>query len=213
MELLAPTQPHHALSLIPTNSTGGDPFRDPSIDLARSHSPLAPPSFTSPSPAPSSHNSYSDSYASDEGSRDRGGGAGARRPPIPSRPSEISRQLEAAMSVDSFDLSNSTKATPESGPRPAHRAPPKGEGPKGFFGQFRSGSGWFAPVVPPTKPLTKAERDAIEAERIKKLRESTSEGKGAKRPGLMKRVSSGVEMLSFGGRKRGESNASRIAED
>ncbi|SCV74591.1 BQ2448_7620 [Microbotryum intermedium] len=77
----------------------------------------------------------------------------------------------------------------------------------GFLSQFRTGSGWFAPVVPPEPKLTRAEREQLEKERIEQLR---TQGANAsrKRPSFMKRMSSGVEMMgSFGKDSSGASPA------
>ncbi|GAA5868068.1 hypothetical protein JCM8547_000796 [Rhodosporidiobolus lusitaniae] len=64
--------------------------------------------------------------------------------------------------------------------------------------QFRSSSGWFAPLVPPSPPLSRTDREALEKARIEKLKAATEAG-GGKRPSLMKRMSSGVEMWGVGG--------------
>ncbi|GAA5820159.1 hypothetical protein JCM11491_000087 [Sporobolomyces phaffii] len=64
-----------------------------------------------------------------------------------------------------------------------------------FLSQFRSGSGWFAPMVEPERPLSREEYAQKEKERIERLKA----GKSAKRPGLMKRLSSGLELSGFGG--------------
>lgn len=78
---------------------------------------------------------------------------------------------------------------------------------------MRSGSGWFAPVIPPEPVMSREEREQAEKLRIEKLREQGG-NKTAKRPSFMKRMSSGVEMLGFGsntspskagGRSRGQS--------
>lgn len=75
--------------------------------------------------------------------------------------------------------------------------------PPHLHGSSPSGSGWFAPLATPTVPLTREERDLKEKQRIEALkaggRGDAVSLDGRKRPGLMKRMSSGVEMLGFGG--------------
>ncbi|KAK4048681.1 hypothetical protein OIV83_004651 [Microbotryomycetes sp. JL201] len=66
----------------------------------------------------------------------------------------------------------------------------------GLWHQLRTGTGWFSPVVPPEPVLSREEREAKERARIDRLK--SGEG-STKRPSFMKRMSSGVEMLGFGG--------------
>ncbi|KAK4054036.1 hypothetical protein OIO90_003681 [Microbotryomycetes sp. JL221] len=69
----------------------------------------------------------------------------------------------------------------------------------GLWHQLRTGTGWFSPVVQPEPTLTREEREAKERARIDKLKD-TGKGSGrSTRPSFMKRMSSGVEMLGFGG--------------
>lgn len=89
--------------------------------------------------------------------------------------------------------------------------------------QFRTGTGWFAPVVPPEAPLTKEQVEAKNAERIRVIRESGD--RQPKRPSFIKRMSSGVEMLGFSSsdakngapsknaRGRGQSLSEGVAQD
>lgn len=58
------------------------------------------------------------------------------------------------------------------------------------------GSGWFAPMVEPEKPLSREEFAQKEKQRIEKLKAGKS---ASRRPGLMKRLSSGLELSGFGG--------------
>jgi len=51
-------------------------------------------------------------------------------------------------------------------------------------------------MVEPEQPLSREEYAAKEKERIEKLKNGS---KSARRPGLMKRLSSGLELSGFGG--------------
>ncbi|KAM0789911.1 hypothetical protein ACM66B_006752 [Microbotryomycetes sp. NB124-2] len=74
-----------------------------------------------------------------------------------------------------------------------------GESRDGFWQQLRTGTGWFSPVVPPEPVLSREEREQKERARIDKLKNSGQGSTRSARPSFMKRMSSGVEMLGFGG--------------
>ncbi|KDE07147.1 hypothetical protein MVLG_02551 [Microbotryum lychnidis-dioicae p1A1 Lamole] len=102
--------------------------------------------------------------------------------------SRIMARGESRKSSTTSSTSSSTGST--------HSGSTSGGG--GLLSQFRTGSGWFAPVVPPEPKLTRAEREQLEKERIEELRNSGANA-SRKRPSFMKRMSSGVEMMgSFG---------------
>ncbi|GAA6053903.1 hypothetical protein JCM3770_005325 [Rhodotorula araucariae] len=160
-----------SLDLSLRSGSGSNPFRDPSLDLS-----ARDPSFDS-----SFRSIHSASEASTH-SPPLPLGDGSRPDPTARRPSEVSRQLADAFTEDLPRVSE------ESSPPP--RPPSSAKKEPGLWSQFRTGSGWFAPLVEPEPALTREQRDAAERERIDKLKE----GRGSRRPGLMKRMSSGVEM-------------------
>ncbi|GAA5902457.1 hypothetical protein JCM6882_002758 [Rhodosporidiobolus microsporus] len=161
----------------PSSSTlGSSPFRDTSLDFGPSslRAPLAETSSFGSSP----------SSASTTG-----------RPSLPTRPSDLARELAAAAEDD--------LPAPAVTPPEMSRAASGSMGSQGGFLQqlreeYRTGTGWFAPVVPPESPLTREERAARDKERIEKLKQGR-ESKGSRRPGLLKRMSSGVELFGPGG--------------
>ena len=220
MSTLHPQSAHQSsASLL---STGSNPFRDPSVDLPR-HSLSAyssretsqsQPHSRSPSrspPAPFSRPAF------------------ASRPSEIQRQLNLALEEDLPLSpVTSVGGDSVRSAEPrQASIRPAHRPPPKG-GKDGLLAQLRKGepnqpqpgptcpsstcacsltlslflsapgTGWFAPVVPPEPPLTKQEAERQNQERIAKIRD-LPEGKNYKRPNFIKRMSSGVEMLGFGG--------------
>ncbi|GAA6039815.1 hypothetical protein JCM8097_004234 [Rhodosporidiobolus ruineniae] len=172
------------------SSFATDPFRDTSLDLGVS--PFRSPptsSFGSPAASP--------------------------RPSLATRPSELARELAAAADDD---LPPPAATPPQLSPRSSMSStrPEAGKdsgksGSPGLLKQFRTGSGWFAPLVPPDEPLTREQRAAQEKARIDKLKEGR-ESKASRRPGLLKRMSSGVEMLAAAGRPRSSSGASKLSD-
>ncbi|GAA5908618.1 uncharacterized protein JCM6883_005604 [Sporobolomyces salmoneus] len=143
---------------------------------------------------------------------------GSNRPGLPhSTSTELSRQISAALSEDlpspseetNYSNGNGNGMTSEAmaGRKRSESAATlkaarnnlsssgksSGSSSGGFLSQFRTGSGWFAPMVEPEKPLSREEFAAKEKQRIEKLKA----GKPAtRRPGLMKRLSSGLELSS-----------------
>ncbi|BGP27867.1 proteophosphoglycan ppg4 [Rhodotorula toruloides] len=179
------------------SSFESNPFRDPSLDW------VSPPSS-------SIHHPRSRDASID----------GAERSLSPSVASsihsaeELERELADAVSLELPRVSEESSWDGEEGWRRDRsgtvtastsstdvRRGSRGEGGKGgaakpgsLLYQFRTGSGWFAPLAPPTPPPTREARQQAEKERIEKLKEGKS---ASRRPGLMKRMSSGVEM-TFG---------------
>lgn len=134
------------------------------------------------------------------------------RPALPaSRPSEVQRQLQTAFEdeLPPPDVEEIQRARDTPPGRPlsgfsmrsasgkSSSSGKEGGGGQSFMAQLRTGSGWFAPVIPDQPPMTRAEREQAEKERIEKLRDQGG-NKTTKRPSFMKRMSSGVEMLGFG---------------
>ncbi|KAK4701725.1 hypothetical protein P7C70_g4499, partial [Phenoliferia sp. Uapishka_3] len=130
------------------------------------------------------------------------------RPTLQTRPSEVNRQLESAMAEELDPPSPVQLQRPEPGPRKAHRPPPSLNEDHGLLHQFRNGTGWFAPVVPSLPPPTREEREFQEAARIKSIREGAKE----KRPTLMKRLSSGVELMGISWGAKGDEEERRMRE-
>ncbi|GAA5833730.1 hypothetical protein JCM11251_003214 [Rhodosporidiobolus azoricus] len=164
----------------PSNSTlGSNPFREASLDFGPSslRSPNGTNTLASLSPASSASTGPTS------------------RPGLPNRPSELARELAAAAEED---LPTSAVTPPEMSRAASGSKSPGG----GWFSQlrdeFRTGSGWFAPVIPPEAPLTREERAALEKERIDKLKQGR-QSKSSRRPGLLQRMSSGVELFGPGG--------------
>ncbi|GAA6017536.1 hypothetical protein JCM10207_008261 [Rhodosporidiobolus poonsookiae] len=157
----------------PHSTLGSTAFRDPSLDIS------APSSLRSP---------LSSSYGSTPSPTSTSPG----RPSLPSRPSELARELAAAADDD---LPAPAATPPEMSRKASER---KSGGSPSLMEQFRNGSGWFAPVVPAEAPLTREERAAREKARIDKLKDGR-ESKTSRRPGLIKRMSSGVELFGYGG--------------
>ncbi|ORY73583.1 hypothetical protein BCR35DRAFT_307011 [Leucosporidium creatinivorum] len=193
---------HLTSSELSPASSRRDPFIDPRLSL-------------------DSYSTGGDPFRSDvsHDSRSRDSSHSRERPALPSRPSEVQRQLASALEeeLDVEDLGSRTPMA-EVPPKPARRsASSSSSGGKkekdkdSFWAQFQSGKGWFSPVVEPPPKLTREEREAAEKARIEKLRD---EGKGTRRPNLLKRLSSGVEMGNWrpgnaspskSGRARGDS--------
>ncbi|GAA5947949.1 hypothetical protein JCM10213_007661 [Rhodosporidiobolus nylandii] len=158
----------------PSSSTlGSNPFREASLDFGPSLRSTATGStpLTSPEPEPSPSD----------------------RPALPSRPSELARELAAAMSEEEMPA---PAVTPAEMGRSTSASRQEGEKSPTLLQQFRTGSGWFAPLVPAEAPLTREERAAKEKARIEALK--AGEG-AARRPNLLKRMSSGVELFGYGG--------------
>ncbi|GAA5962716.1 hypothetical protein JCM3765_006177 [Sporobolomyces pararoseus] len=141
------------------------------------------------------------------------------RPGLPTSTSDLSRQISAALSEDlpnepissepptpnpngngnGNGWSSMNRKRSESGATLKARnssSTSGGGSSNSFLSQFRSGSGWFAPMVEPEKPLSREEFAAKEKIRIEKLKAGKS---ASRRPGLMKRLSSGLELSGFGG--------------
>ncbi|GAA5839725.1 hypothetical protein JCM9279_005151 [Rhodotorula babjevae] len=201
-QLAAPSVPAYS-GLSPTSSRGpsldgaaslgsGNPFRDPSLNTASRDASLdlssRDPSFDhsfasihSGSPSVSPPLSAVNSRAQQAPSQGR--------PGLATRPSEVSRQLADAFKEDLPRVSEEASPSP-----PVSRASSTNkESKSGLWSQFRTGSGWFAPLVEADQPMTREERAAAEKERIEKLKEGRASN-SSRRPGLMKRMSSGVEM-------------------
>ncbi|BGP03726.1 Proteophosphoglycan ppg4 [Rhodotorula toruloides ATCC 204091] len=180
------------------SSFESNPFRDPSLDW------VSPPSS-------SIHHPRSREASVDSGGR-------SMSPSVASSihsAEELERELADAVSLelprvseestrDEFDerrRDRSGTVTASTSSTDVRRASGseggKGGGsakPGSLLYQFRTGSGWFAPLAPPAPPLSREARQQAEKERIEKLKEGKS---ASRRPGLMKRMSSGVEM-TFG---------------
>ncbi|GAA6059663.1 hypothetical protein JCM10212_000050 [Sporobolomyces blumeae] len=133
------------------------------------------------------------------------------RPGLPTSDSDLSRQIDAALNDDlppvrerSSTLTNGSAAT-KTRKRSESGATLKARNGKdkdatnspSFLQQFRSGSGWFSPLVEPEPALTREEVAQREKERIERLKSAPMTAK--RRPGLMKRLSSGLELSGFGG--------------
>ncbi|GAA5928420.1 hypothetical protein JCM1841_005669 [Sporobolomyces salmonicolor] len=187
-------------SLDTTSSIYSDPFREPSLEYASS-------AWSSSARSASHSPGSADRYPSGASSSRSPSSEMDRVPPLPtSRSTEISKALAMALE--------------EELPQPAAAAPAisgrtrsgsgatlkkgggagRGNASPSFVAQFRTGSGWFAPLVEPERELTPEELAAKEHERIEKLKLGR-ESKSTRRPGLMKRLSSGmgVELKGFGG--------------
>ncbi|GAA6024134.1 hypothetical protein JCM8202_004267 [Rhodotorula sphaerocarpa] len=182
-----------------TSLTGSNPFRDPSLDWVRgtsfendAHSILSSPASDLASP-------YHEQAAA---------AAPVRPSPGERRPSEVQRDLRSAVGEEMPRISEDSPPpreyvpTPPANPR-SKSSPSTSGGPekkRGLLYQFRTGSGWFAPLVEPEQPMTRDQRAEAERARIEKLKDGRPSS-SARRPGLMKRMSSGVEM-GFKGRDR-----------
>ncbi|GAA5983993.1 hypothetical protein JCM5350_004981 [Sporobolomyces pararoseus] len=145
------------------------------------------------------------------------------RPGLPTSHSDLSRQISAAISEElpnesesedyqqpptpnangnetgwgsSSMMQNGRKRSESGATLKARNSNSKGTSSPSFLSQFRSGSGWFAPMVEAEKPLSREEYAAKEKARIEKLKAGKS---ASRRPGLMKRLSSGLELSGFGG--------------
>ncbi|KAG0659993.1 hypothetical protein C6P46_004794 [Rhodotorula mucilaginosa] len=163
------------------NSVGSNPFRDPSLDWVRG----------------TSFENDAHSILSSAASESANENGGYRPSPGERRPSEVQRDLSSAVADELPRISEDSLSPPrEYTPPPSSTATPKtGSTSKkgGLLHQFRTGSGWFAPLVEPEAPLSQEERAAAEKARIEKLKDGRA-STSARRPGLMKRMSSGVEM-------------------
>ncbi|KAM0747713.1 hypothetical protein T439DRAFT_382824 [Meredithblackwellia eburnea MCA 4105] len=200
-----------------TSSTSKDPFRDPSFELsypraAIQQQPRPPTSL--PGVAPSHSLEIPDF---ERPSFDSGNSPFDERPEIKKRPSEVNRELKSAME-DEWDSSSfvsdnqadshEQRITGESRKEKRKSSGSAGDG--GLLSQFRTGSGWFAPLVPPVQPPTRAEREQQNSNRIRDIKEGkrkstpssspSTETNSGRRPGLLKRLSSGVEMRGWGGK-------------
>ncbi|GAA5941216.1 uncharacterized protein JCM15063_006405 [Sporobolomyces koalae] len=127
------------------------------------------------------------------------------RPGLPTSTSDLSRQISAALSEDLPPPSSSSTSPVQNGRKRSESGAtlkaskstgkPPSSSSSSFMSQFRTGSGWFAPMVEQEAPLSREEYAAKEKERIEKLKNGS---KSARRPGLMKRFSSGLELSGFG---------------
>lgn len=117
--------------------------------------------------------------------------------------------------VYSPPLEGGPSRAPPAAPQPESAASPS------LFHQRLTGTGWFGPMVAPATPKSPSqrprpngstpggrddadeaerERDRLEAQRIQSLRDgSGAKSRSARRPGLMKRLSSGVSMKNLSG--------------
>ncbi|POY74962.1 hypothetical protein BMF94_1938 [Rhodotorula taiwanensis] len=162
-----------------TSMTGSNPFRDPSLDWVRGTS------FEN-----DAHSILSS--AASESAHENGG---YRPSPGERRPSEVQRDLSSAVREELPRISEDSLPPRQYTP-PQSRTPSSigtNERRRGLLHQFRTGSGWFAPLVEPEAPMSREERAAAEKARIEKLKDGRA-STSARRPGLMKRMSSGVEM-------------------
>ncbi|GAA5875214.1 hypothetical protein JCM3774_004171 [Rhodotorula dairenensis] len=160
------------------HSVGSNPFRDPSLDWVRG----------------TSFENDAHSILSSAASESANENGGYRAPPGERRPSEVQRDLSSAVADELPRISEDSLSPREYTPPPARNPSSSSSGKKtGLLHQFRTGSGWFAPLVEPEGPLSPEERAAAEKARIERLKEGRPSN-SARRPGLMKRMSSGVEM-------------------
>ncbi|GAA5886357.1 hypothetical protein JCM5296_001879 [Sporobolomyces johnsonii] len=187
-------------SLDTTSSIYSDPFREPSLEYPSS-------AWSSSARSASQFSGGADRYPFGASSRSPSSEMD-RVPSLPtSRSTEISKELAMALEEElpqpvavapamSGRKRSGSGATLKKGGGGAG----KGSASPSFIAQFRTGSGWFAPLVEPERELTPDELAAKEHERIEKLKLGR-ESKSARRPGLMKRLSSGmgVELKGFGG--------------
>ncbi|GAA5982639.1 hypothetical protein JCM10908_006728 [Rhodotorula pacifica] len=160
------------------NSLGSNPFRDPSLDWVRG----------------TSFENDAHSILSSAASESANENGGTRPAYGERRPSEVQRDLSSAVKDELPRISEDSLSPREYTPPPAGSATRTPTGKKtGLLHQFRTGSGWFAPLVEPEEPLSREERATAEKARIEKLKDGRASN-SARRPGLMKRMSSGVEM-------------------
>ncbi|GJN94114.1 hypothetical protein Rhopal_007188-T1 [Rhodotorula paludigena] len=194
-----------------SSHTGPNPFRDPSLELSSRDPSFDSEVLSALSPVSSlagrsslSSTSRDHSYAYQPPPPQAGAEleAGEQTPRF-----ELQRQLADAVLDDLPRVSEESVSRPVPPGRPASAGTDSSRTGKkdGLWYQFRTGSGWFAPLVEPDQPLTPEQRAAAERARIDKLKEGRTSS-SARRPGLMKRMSSGVEM-GFKGRSRSGSNA------
>ncbi|SCZ98312.1 BZ3500_MvSof-1268-A1-R1_Chr3-2g06288 [Microbotryum saponariae] len=209
-----------SLDLSPSSTRSGgtgmmrDPFVDPRLSLdSWSRSSIESSNAYAATTHSRPTNGESDHYYADSSDRSERPGM---RPAMGRSNSDVQRELQDALqdglptpkkeekSTSSAFASRIMMASGESkksgtstsSAGSTHSGSTSGGG--GFLSQFRTGSGWFAPVVPPEPKLTRAEREQLEKERIEELRNSGANA-SRKRPSFMKRMSSGVEMMgSFG---------------